>query len=429
MGNAAMDWARQEARRMGNPDSWLNTPQGGNYLGALARNYKAPTAPDPYANFQNKDPLTSAGGANDYWGGADKTPWAPGGSASLTPAPQANPGTMQAANFGTYMSGDRGALEALGMFGTPTRQDSSDKRDYSAVNNMLMNSALEKFNEAAKNPYGMDNSGYLASRAQIVGTGGQRLLNALKSHRAALGQMGLSQASGQSQAQDGALRRQVALGETSALNDLEAQRYDKAAAWDERDRAFRSQLAQARDSGNLARFSALMNQANTQYEQDRQRPFDALRAQGMQQDLAFNAQANPMRLSGMQTDLSRAQQMLPLDVAYASGRNTAQGLQNAYTSAVQPGMVDLANAQNRLGALGANQQYGILSTLGQDQNFQNNLLDTMRTQAMRGKVQQQYGAMQDFTQPARDFENQFWDRTDKQFGLLGNVLKFAGGGG
>ena len=162
-------------------------------------------------------------------------------------------------------------------------------RDYDAVNQSIMRSALEQLNGSGRmaNPYGMNNSGYLASQAQVVGQEGQSLLNALRSQQASNAMRGIKQSDGLAQNQQNQLRMQTALGRNAALTGLETQRYDKAAEWDKWDNNNRMQLAQAVDSGNINRFNAIMGQRNTEYEQNRQSPFDAIKLQDAQTRLGY----------------------------------------------------------------------------------------------------------------------------------------------
>jgi hypothetical protein len=162
-------------------------------------------------------------------------------------------------------------------------------RDYGAVNQSIMRSALEQLNGSGRmtNPYGKDNSGYLASQAQVVGQEGQSLLNALRSQQASNAMRGIKQSDGLAQNQQNQMRMQTALGRNAALTGLETQRYDKAAEWDKWDNNNRMQLAQAVDSGNINRFNAIMGQRNTEYEQGRQSPFDAIKLQDAQTRLGY----------------------------------------------------------------------------------------------------------------------------------------------
>jgi hypothetical protein len=224
--------------------------------------------------------------------------------------PQQQPQNVYGANFGTFTGDAMGKLRAMGML--PNEQAQQDTRDYAGLNAAAMRSQLEALNNGprATNPYGQDNSGYLASQAQIVGQQGQSLLNGLRDQQRSNALNGIRQDSGLAQNQQNRFRTQDALSRNAALTGLETQRYDKAAEWDRWDTQNRQQLAGAVDSGNLNRFSTLMGQRNTEYEQNRQQPFDALRL-----------------ASGVQ-DFEQQGRMNPLDVLYKQGAIAGQGINN-----------------------------------------------------------------------------------------------------
>jgi hypothetical protein len=294
------------------------------------------------------------------------------------------------------------------------------ERDYNALNASAMRSALEQLNGSGRmaNPYGKDNSGYLASQAQVVGQEGQSLLNALRSQNASNAMRGIKQSDGLAQNQQNQLRMQTALGRNAALTGLETQRYDKAAEWDKWDTNNRMQLAQAVDSGNLSRFNSIMGQRNTEFEQNRQSPFDAIKLQDAQTRLGYLDRTLGADLEGKY--LGNANQGL---------QNTRYGMENnAYGQTMQSG-VDATNAQNRLSYLGNTQQYGVMNDLGNDAGFRNDIRDGYKWNAARGKTQAMTGFFNDAQQPMRHAEQDVYGRVGNflDLGLKGGKL-FSGAG-
>jgi hypothetical protein len=338
----------------------------------------------------------------------------------------AQPQDIYGANFGTFTGDAMDRLRAMGML--PPKEDPNapkrDTRDYASVNQSIMRSALEALNNGprATNPYGMNNSGYLASQAQVVGQEGQSLLNALRSQQASNAMRGIKQSDGLAQNQQNQLRMQTALGRNAALTGLETARYDKASEWDKWDTNNRQQLAQAVDSGNINRFNSIMAQRNTEYEQDRNRPFDQLKL-----------------ASGVQ-DFEQQGRMNPLEVLYRQGQVTGQGYENqgrqlqnvryGYGNDVarqtMGSEIDATNAQNRLSYLGNTQQYGVLDELGRDSQFRTNIVNTYRNNAGTANIQSFYNQGKAMIAPANDYLN---DSLDKSGKLLSIVSKVAGMGG
>lgn len=344
-------------------------------------------------------------------------------------APPQQPQDVYGANFGTFTGDAMDRLRAMGML--PPKEDPNApkpaERDYGAVNQSIMRSQLEALNNGprATNPYGRDNSGYLASQAQIVGQQGQGLLNALRDQQRSNAINGIRQTDGLAQNMQNRMRTQSALGANAALTGLETQRYDKAAEWDRWDTNNRQQLAQAVDSGNINRFNAIMGQRNTEYEQNRNSPFDALKL-----------------ASGVQ-DFEQKSRLNPLDYIYAQGRNQGQqidneggrlrnvqyGYGNDITRQTMGDQINATNSANRLNYLGNTQQYGVMDELGRDSGFRNDILGGYKWNAARGKAQAQTGWWNDIQQPFRQAEQDMYGRIGNLLDIGTKGIKFASGAG
>jgi hypothetical protein len=345
----------------------------------------------------------------------------------VTPqAPQPQGQDIYGANFGTFTGDAMGKLRAMGMM--PNEQAApQDTRDYAGLNASAMRSQLEALNNGprAVNPYGMNNSGYLASQAQVVGQEGQSLLNALRSQQASNALRGIKQSDGLAQNQQNQLRMQTALGRNAALTGLETARYDKASEWDKWDTNNRMQLAQAVDSGNINRFNAIMGQRNTEYEQDRNRPFDQLKLASGVQDFEQQGRMNPLEV------LYRQGQVTGQGIDNEGGRlrNVQYGYGNDITRQTMGDQINATNAQNRLSYLGNTQQYGVMNDLGNDAGFRNDIRDGYKWNAARGKTQAMGGFFNDLQQPMRQAEQDVYGRVGNflDLGLKGGKL-FSGAG-